>query len=86
MDLLRPQCAPHSVCRLETSNEGRIAGSETRELSPDERTVLQEVADGHAGCQGKTRIFPQITNWYRKLLRWEEVSLYGRSRLVSVSL
>jgi hypothetical protein len=47
IDLLRPQCGLQSVCRLGTSNEGRIAGSETRELSPDERTVLQEVADGH---------------------------------------
>jgi hypothetical protein len=57
MDLLRPQCAPHSVCPPGTSNEGRIAGSETRELSPDERTVLQEVADGQAGCQGKNADF-----------------------------
>jgi hypothetical protein len=52
--------APHSVCRLGTSNEGRIAGSETRELSPDERTVLQEVADGHAGCQGKREFFHRL--------------------------
>jgi hypothetical protein len=27
-----------------------------------------------------------ITNWYHKLLRSAEVSAYGRSRLVSVSL